>query len=202
MTHRQICLRCLRPSVSCYCEQISAVTAPVLFVFLIHPLENRRPANTGRMAWLSLPGSQLIDGHDFSNDDRVNQLIASPANQCFVLYPGEEAVNIDESPNIAETLTGGPKQTVIFVIDGTWSTSRKTMRLSDNLQALPRLCFQPQTPSEFAIRQQPHAWCYSTIEAVHHVLTRLCPAEQLENFLTPFTWMVETQLPQFVKYND
>lgn len=58
----------------------------------------------------------------------------------------------------------------VIVIDGTWATARKMMRLSVNINRLPRVCFTPPTPSNFRIRKQPKVECYSTIEAIHHTI--------------------------------
>jgi DTW domain-containing protein YfiP len=61
----------------------------------------------------------------------------------------------------------------VFVLDATWSGARKMLRLSPNLQALPRVMFTPSAPSRYLIKQQPVEGCLSTLEAVHELLTAL-----------------------------
>jgi DTW domain-containing protein YfiP len=173
------------------------------FVILIHPLEFRRKIATGRMAHLGLKNSLLVQGTDFTDSVIVNQLIQKPENHCSVLYPGADSVNISFSScrdkNTAER--DHDKNQVIFVIDGTWATARKTMRLSQNLQKLPKICFIPKNPSQFRIRKQPAASCYSTIEAIHHVIELVEYADHKadmprphDQLLVPFLHMVEQQL--------
>ena len=90
---------------------------------------------------------------------------------------------------------------MVFVIDGTWATARKTMRLSQNLHALPRVCFTPPARSNFQVRKQPKAECYSTIEAVHHTIELLGPAagfdllaRKHDSLLRVFSVMVNRQI--------
>ena len=93
------------------------------------------------------------------------------------------------------------KTPVVFVIDGTWATARKMMRQSENLHAVPRICFTPSAPSQFRVRKQPKAECFSTIEAIHQCVELL--GEQVgfnlnrrehDNLLNVFNQMVERQL--------
>ena len=128
---RPTCYACHRPLSACVCAHLRPVETAVRFVILIHPKEERKiKNNTGRITHLSLPNSELITGVDFSGNDRVNHLIGDPANACFLLYPGEESVKLDEEP------LGFPgKKKVIFVLDATWQCSRKMLKSSPNLQA-------------------------------------------------------------------
>jgi DTW domain-containing protein YfiP len=76
------------------------------------------------------------------------------------------------------------------------------IRLSRNLQVLPRVCFVPPTPSAFRIRRQPHPDFYSTIEAIHHVIDLFAPTENEnpakprphDNLLAVFGTAVNRQL--------
>jgi len=62
---------------------------------------------------------------------------------------------------------------LIFVIDGTWTAAKKMMKLSQNLQTLPRIALEPRQPSRFAIKHQPNPLCLSTIEAIAGILAEL-----------------------------
>ena len=207
---RQSCTKCLRPLSCCYCHLIEKIDSQIQFVILIHPLEAQRKIATGRMAHLCLSDSLLIKGKDFTNHETVNQLIQNPKHHCCLLYPGPEAIDLSKVINFdAKRLVfSGNKRLVIFVIDGTWCTAKKTFRLSSNLRALPRICFTPETPSQFRIRRQPAANCYSTIEAIHYILDKLTDSKHgltqqrpHDNLLKVFTHMVEQQIsfnPQFL----
>ncbi|MBX7149042.1 DTW domain-containing protein [bacterium] len=192
---RDNCYFCRRPKALCYCGLITPVDSSMQFVILIHPIENKRKIATGRMAHLCLKNSRLITGHDYSDNIEVNKIITDPQNDCFLLYPGNEACDLSVLVKKEEKT----KQKVIFVVDGTWATAKKTVKLSRNLQQLPTICFTPPKPSSFRIRKQPKPYCYSTIEAIHHILDYFEPKGDREGkphdiLLTLFNRMVEQQI--------
>jgi DTW domain-containing protein YfiP len=166
--YRTICRTCAQPGFSCYCEFILSFDPKIEFIILIHPIEVRRRVATGRMSHLLLQGSRLISGHDFSNHPEINQTLQNPSKNCFILWPGTSSLNLADPAhqNIFQT----PKHPVVFVIDGTWATARKMLRLSQNLHPVPRISFPLTTPSNFRVRKQPKPHCLSTIEAIHQVL--------------------------------
>ena len=90
------------------------------------------------------------------------------------------------------------RQLVVFVLDGTWKSVRKMLRLSQNLARLPMICFEPRSPSNYRIRREPKAHCYSTVEAIHHVLDLFSPRglsrQPHDNLLTVFRWVIDRQL--------
>jgi DTW domain-containing protein len=204
--YRVICQVCDQPHFSCYCAQISPFDPNISFVILIHPIEVKRRIATGRMSYLSLRNSHLIKGQDYTHDARVNELMADPDYHSVVLYPGPNSQNLSNiNGSEKERIFPQNKKLRIFVIDGTWATARKMMRLSENLKSLPRICFTPEKPSNFRVRKQPHPQCYSTIEAIHHTIELVgesrgfCLKNRLhDRLLTAFEYMVERQL-QFIK---
>jgi len=197
---RKNCPYCKRPEQFCYCQQIRKIDSQIKFVILIHPVEARRKIATGRMAHLCLSNSVLICGYDFTDNKQVNDIIKDPKNECYLLYPKRDAYNLSEQSNNSASmfLKNQEKVPVLFIIDGTWSTANKTLKLSQNLQKLPAVCFTPQSPSRFHIRKQPAAHCYSTIESIHTILT-LCENQKLKNeseniLMKIFQKMVERQI--------
>ena len=196
----------MQPDFGCYCEFVQKFDSRIKFVILIHPIEVKRRIATGRMSHLVLKNSELIKGQDYSQNDRVNELLNDPQNQCLILYPGRFSQNVTPKPGIEKPKvfeTG--KTPVLFVIDGTWATARKTMKQSLNLKAVPRICFTPPGPSNFRVRKQPAPECYSTIEAIHHTVELLGPeagfdpaSREHDKLLFVFDKMVERQL-EFVR---
>jgi len=169
---RAACPVCRRPLSCCLCPEVKPFASGVRFVFLQHPKEARRhKTGTGRLAHLTLEGSELLEGIDFSGHPRVNALLADPALRPVVLFPGPTPVEPDEA--FAERLRREGRTLLVFVIDGYWTNALKMMKLSANLARLPRFSLRPAEPSRFIIRHQPHPWCLSTIEAVHLLLERL-----------------------------
>jgi DTW domain-containing protein YfiP len=197
---RVLCETCRQPNFSCYCPDVEAFDPRLQFAILIHPIESRRRIATGRMSHLSLHHSLLIEGQDFSHNPRVNALLKDPTKDCRILYPGPQSVNLSELSPLERqqhlpTLRNPARQPVIFVVDGTWATARKMIRQSQNLARLPRICFTPTTPSNFRVRKQPRPECYSTLEAIHHLLELIDPQRpEHQGLLNVFDKMVEKQL--------
>lgn len=204
--HRELCPRCVQPGFSCYCPHLNPIDCKIKFVILIHPIEVRRRIATGRMAYLCLQNSVLIDGQDFSYNKQVNEIIQNPDHQSVVLYPGKESFNISSLPQVElQSLIQPRKQLVIFVIDGTWATAKKTMNRSENLKALPKICFTPQQLSQFRVRKQPDPNCFSTIEAIHQTIDLLGSSvgfsvqqRSHDHLLYVFDKMVQRQL-EFIR---
>ena len=170
-------------------------------VILTQPREAQRSFRH-QVAWriAACSNSLLLEGVDFSADERVNREIASAANFPVLLYPSADALNLSYR-TAAERLMYAPagRKLLVFVIDGTWKSARKMIRLSCDLAKLPRICFEPPSPSDYRIRRQPKPHCYSTIEAIHHVLQLLTPCSggghrPQDNLLTVFRSVIEQQL--------
>jgi DTW domain-containing protein YfiP len=199
--YRASCYACLQPHFSCYCEHIKKFDPEIKFVILIHPIEHKRRVATGRMSHLCLSNSELIIGSDYSNNVKVNTILNDLNYQSVVLYPGKKSFNLSNHEASTAHLFNKNKKLAIFVIDGTWATARKTMRLSSNISALSQICFTPNTASKFRVRKQPSLNCYSTIEAVHQTIEMISPhtgldlsARPHDNLLYVFNELVERQI--------
>lgn len=194
---RGLCLRCRRAPSHCYCARIRAIEPRVRIALLQHPLERRNAIGTARMAHLFLKNSKLIEGVSFDGVAEVDELIDDPAHYCVVLYPGRDALEIDQGVR-GEVLARFPadRKLVVFVIDGTWAGAKKMLRVSRRLSRLPQIRFSPDRPSEYRIRKQPQAYCWSSIEATHRVLEILDPSVDAAPMLETFRWMVAQQIAE------
>lgn len=197
--YRPRCHRCRRPRVACYCPLIEPFESDPRFVILTQPREAKHRFGTGRMAHLCLKNSWLVEGVDFSSDERVNREIYTRTGFPVLLFPGDGSINLSRrSAEARLVLTPADRKLVVFVLDGTWKSVRKMIRLSHNLANLPRICFEPPTPSSYRIRRQPQPHCYSTIEAIHHVVDLLAPQGALQrpqdNLLKVFHSVIDRQL--------
>lgn len=199
---RAWCARCRRPGVGCYCALIEPFDSLPRFVILSQPREAKHRLGTGRMAHLGLGNSLRFEGIDFSQHPQVNREIADPGNAPMLLFPSRQAVNLSKL-TVAERrqLASGSRTLVVFVLDGTWKSVRKMMRLSDNLRQLPTICFAPPTPSAYGFRREPRPECYSTIEAIHQVIELIdggaaaaAQPRRHDRLLAPFHFMVASQL--------
>lgn len=88
----------------------------------------------------------------------------------------------------------------IFIIDSTWSCTKKIFTLSENLQKLKHMSFTTTQTSQYQIKEQPKGNYLSTIESTLVVLKLLnewrvedVDEEGLNGFLNPFFKMIEYQ---------
>ena len=199
------CYKCMRPSSTCICKYISPFYTKTRFIILMHPKEYKKEKNgTGHMTKLQLENSEIIVGVDFTNNNRVNEILNKEKNSSFLLYPGKDNFNLSKrkSSEINSFMGINPH---IFILDGTWPCARKMLKLSKNLQKLKRVSFDNEIKSKFIIKQQPEPLCLSTIESVYTVLNLLKESglEQCEtkDFLIPFKKMIEYQVEYILNPN-
>lgn len=194
---RETCYHCYRPLKLCLCSRVNPIQTATKFVILMHPKEFKKTKNgTGRLTHLSLPNSELFIDVDFTNHTAINAFIGNPNNLCYLLYPTADSLHLN-----AEKINLHNKQLVIFILDSTWPCSMKMLRLSKNLQRLPKLSFTHTKSSQFQIKEQPKDFCLSTIESTLTVLELLnahgmetIEESKFEPFLEPFLSMVEYQI--------
>lgn len=203
---KNYCFSCMRPKTICFCHKIQMIEPKIQVVILIHPMEAKKEKmGTGRLTHLSLKNSKLILGIDFTLDDEVNALIKNPLNSCYLLYPGENSIDLSlTKEELGKTSLMADytenKNIIVFVIDGTWPCAKKMMKLSKNLHDLKRVSFQVDRPSEFRIKEQPGEFCLSTVESVHLMLQNLInkgfekPLNHLDHMLLVFKEMVDFQI--------
>lgn len=188
----------MRPTSTCICEHISPLQTKTRFIILMHPKEYKRERiGTGRMTKLQLDNSEIIVGDDFTNNKRVNEILANEKKSAFLLYPGKDSFNLSvRQPAEITSFIGNTPH--LFILDGTWSCARKMLKLSKNLQNLKRISFDNEIVSKFIIKQQPAALCLSTIESVYTVLNLLKEVDaehcDTKDFLIPFEKLIEHQL--------
>lgn len=167
----EFCFKCFRLQKNCLCHLIKPFNTQTHFVLLIHPMEAKKEKmGTGRISIACLKNSEMITGIDFSEDSAVNALIEDPNNHCMVLYPGDKSLNIS-SDDLAPLQNLGNKRLVVFLIDGTWPCAKKMMKLSNNINSLPRVSFTSTHESLFVIKEQPAEFCLSTLESIHFFLS-------------------------------
>lgn len=194
---REYCYNCNRVKVSCVCKFICKIETNTKFILLMHPKEYRKTKNnSGKMTINSLKNSKMIVGIDFSKNEEINTLIEN--NSCFVLYPDENAINLN-----TQTIKNDNRDIVIFIIDSTWACSKKMLKFSPNLNALPKISFTHNLESNYQFKKQPNKYCLSTIESTLCILKLLnkhqiekIEEQSLKDFLTPFNKMVEYQIEQ------
>lgn len=164
---RDLCLTCNRSKATCFCKYTKPFDTRTRFVILMHPKEYKRQrTGTGRVTRLSLTGSMLFVGEDFTHHAQLNALLADETLYPMLLFPGEKALNL--STALPSEMTA--RVPLVIIIDATWASARKIVRLSENLAPLRRVTFDCKDPSGFVIKRQPDPAALSTIEATFHIL--------------------------------
>src|SRR5258706_15996958 len=116
--YRPCCFRCRRPRSSCYCPLIAPFESLPRFVILTQPREAKHRFGTGRMTHLCLNNSLLVEGVDFSRDERVGREIANPRSTPVLLFPRGDALNLSRMTPLARAMLTPPdRRLVVFVFD-------------------------------------------------------------------------------------
>lgn len=193
---REKCYKCYRPKSSCVCKHITKIDTNTKFIILMHLKEFRKTRNnTGFMTNCSLNNSEVIMGIDFTSNSRINEIIEE--YNCFILYPDANAIKINKTA----LPKNKHKKNAVFIIDSTWPCSKKILKLSKNLQNLPKISFETNVTSAYKIKTQPSSYCLSTIESTKVLLELLnlqknesIKEKELDTFLNPFLEMVKYQV--------
>ena len=61
----------------------------------MHPMEYKKEkVGTGRFSHMILKNSRILVGIDFDRDEEFQRLLSDPDFETYLLYPGEEALNL------------------------------------------------------------------------------------------------------------
>jgi len=184
---RALCERCRRPVGVCVCAHLPELAPRTKVLVVQHPREQRMAIGTAQMAARCLAGSKVVVGTHVETHPEVVKALHDPARRPVLLWPGPDAKDLATDPPT------GP--ITLFVVDGTWSTASKLVKLNPAIAALPRYGINPTVPSQYRIRREPRAECLSTIEAISNALGLLegDPAPY-EAMLVPFRAMIDAQI--------
>ncbi len=184
------CSQCGKARKACICDNIVALDSQIELIILQHPTEEHRPMGTARILSLSLANSRLLIGEDFREHEELNQLLAEPDVQHFVLYPN------DVSRSVSEIEPSKEQKTRIILLDGTWKKAFKMWQLNTQLHSLPCLHLPEDLKGNYRIRKAPSENALSTVEAGYHVLNLLQPENDFSPLLAAFESMIDYQIQQ------
>ncbi|QKX18188.1 tRNA-uridine aminocarboxypropyltransferase [Microbulbifer sp. YPW1] len=184
---RQVCPTCQRPLNVCYCSALVHIPNRIRVLIIQHPLEQKHPFNTGRMAQQCLDNSELIVAEHMT-DDELGQLL-KPSSA--LLYPSLAWLPEVEQVAPGSALAASLEQLV--VIDANWKKSKKILHLHPKLQQLPRVSFEGDLRSGYQIRHSSMENSLSTIESIVMAMQQLESDRDFQAMLRPFARMIELQ---------
>jgi len=145
------CERCLLQRRVCLCADVPTVVTTTRVVIVRHHLERWRSSNSGRLAHLALPNSEIVD-----HGGAGGLAVLPPLDGAWLVFP-------EGAPALAPPV---PAPRAIIVLDATWSQARRMFRKLAGLRGLPILRL-PDAPMPAArLRESPAPGRVSTIEAI------------------------------------
>jgi DTW domain-containing protein YfiP len=190
---RKNCYSCRRPSAHCLCNLAEPFSCHCDILILQHPQEVKKYHGTAKIVEQIVTNSRTLTQLRFT-DQTIHDAVGT--QKPYLLYPGQSALPCTEATLDADS--------ILILLDGTWSQARNFLTHSPFLQGIPRLSFSQSYTSQFHIRQQPHSYCLSTIESIAYFIkenslhadpsVRSKGVDQAQSLLQAFSTMVEQQL--------
>ena len=168
----------------CICARIPRVETQARVIVLVHYRELKTSTNTGRLATLALPNSELrIRG--LRNEMTRTEDLMTTGGDTLLLYPSPESEEL--TPEFVASLRA---PVTLVVPDGSWRQAQKVQTREPGLAAAKRVRLpRGQKLSEFRLRKEPNAEAVCTLEAIARALGILEQGrgpevqDQLENLL-------------------
>lgn len=191
---RTLCNHCNFALNTCICSAITNINNKVKVIILQHPSEEKIAKNTAKLLNLCLTDCQIVKGE---NNDDFSILKSLPVSSTVLLYPNENAINLEDSAEQSNI----KNITHLIVVDGTWKKAYKILQLTTLLNQFKTVSFKQLPKNRYAIRKAPRADSLSTLEAVAHslfLIEQLNPAP-LYNVLDELIQKQTQHMPEHVK---
>lgn len=186
---RNRCAECNLRADLCLCGEIPRIPTRTRVVLVMHASEVAKPSNTGRLAHLCLPNSEI----------RLRGTPGAPLSLDGLVDEDHESLLLRLSPE-SEELTpefvgGLTKPVRLLVPDGTWSQASSTgSRLAKNLSVRQVKLRAEGRPSVYRLRTEHHPDGMGTFEAIQRALEVLEGAAVREPMERIFRMMVDRVL--------
>jgi len=187
------CSQCGKSLKACICQWVQSLPSNVELIILQHPSEAKRPMGTARILTLCLSNSYCFVGENFTDHSQLNQLLSESDYRHFVLYPGEQAIELTQ---LESQSTSTKQKYRVILLDGTWKKAFKMWQLSTNLHSLAQVKLPNDLKGNYRIRKAPSDNALSTVEAGYYVLQGLEPERDFSPLLVAFEQMIEFQIAQ------
>eukprot|EP00195_Chlamydomonas_chlamydogama_P001132 CAMPEP_0202920514 /NCGR_PEP_ID=MMETSP1392-20130828/76892_1 /ASSEMBLY_ACC=CAM_ASM_000868 /TAXON_ID=225041 /ORGANISM="Chlamydomonas chlamydogama, Strain SAG 11-48b" /LENGTH=278 /DNA_ID=CAMNT_0049614011 /DNA_START=278 /DNA_END=1114 /DNA_ORIENTATION=+ len=106
----------------CICERVQRCEPRTKVVVHVHHKEWGKTSNTGRIAALSLDGSDILMRGFRPHDAQVVELLADSSITTAILWPGANSISCSELKRIADERTGG--RMAVIAVDASWRGAR------------------------------------------------------------------------------
>ena len=156
------CRRCRMHAVLCLCALVPRIETRTRLVLVIHRFEERKPTNSGQLAALCLPNSEVcVRGIAGAPAPRFTY---DPATQPLLLYPDERAQPLT-------SFAGSARPVTLVVPDGTWRQAAKVRQRMPGLGDVPCVSLPPDDePTSYRLRAEFHEGRLATLEAIARAL--------------------------------
>ena len=155
------CVRCRMHESLCVCSLIPRIETRTRLVLVIHRDEERKPTNSGQLAALCLPNSEVCVRGVVGRP--APRFVPDPATQPLLLFPSERAIPIATFAQSARPIT-------LIVPDGTWRQAAKVRQRMPGLADVPCVSLPPDVPTTYRLRAEFHDDRLATLEAIARAL--------------------------------
>src|SRR4051794_3750249 len=181
------CARCRIYRPLCLCGDIVPLSLDTRVTLYMHWRERWRPTNTGWLACLALPNSEIrLRG---AREQELRPAEKVPLQNALLLFPSPDAVELTP-----EWLAYQPRPVTLVVPDGTWNQAKKVRYRESGLAGIPNVKLPVGAPSCYRLRRSPHVQNLSTLEAIARALGVIEGREVQAALESLFLKMVERRL--------
>jgi DTW domain-containing protein YfiP len=181
------CPRCRIYRPLCLCGDIVPLMLDTRVTIYMHQRERFRATNTGWLACLALPNSEIrLRG---MREQHLRPAEATPLKNPILLYPSPDAMELTP-----EWLARQPRPMTLVVADGSWNQAKKVPSRETDLAGIPNVKLPVGAPSSYRLRRSSRAGNVSTLEAIARALGLIEGPEVQESLESLFLKMVERRL--------
>lgn len=144
------CPRCRVIAGYCLCAWRPRVETRAGMCLLMYDLEAVKPSNTGWLIADVVCDTSAFCWSRTEQDPNLLALLADPAWQPYVVFPGEYAA---PERVVSEVRVEAGRRPLFILLDATWPEARKMFRKSPYLNHLPVLSMSPERLSRYRLRR-------------------------------------------------
>lgn len=158
------CSRCRLHQELCLCQLFPKIETRTRVVVLMHAQEEVKPTNTGRLAHLCLPNSEIrLSGTEDRKPLNIEGLNGE-VQETWMLHLSHESSDLTPAMVPAHPIR-------LLVPDGTWSqASRLGSKLARKLPNVKHVMLKADAPSNYRLRSEHHPDGLATFEAIARAL--------------------------------